>query len=54
MKKHLTLTLGAAALGLAVTAIALPAAIAAPDGQTLIQVAACAPCAARNPCAAKY
>ncbi len=53
MKKHLTITLGAAALGLAVTAIALPAAIAAPDGQTLIQVAACGPCAARNPCAAK-
>ncbi len=48
-------TLTAIGIIAAASAVALPAAVAAPD-DTSVQVAACKPCAAKkgcNPCAAK-
>ena len=55
LKKSLT----ALTIATAATALALPAAVAAPDNSTSIQVAACGPCGAKkagcgaNPCAVK-
>ena len=48
-------TLTAIGIVVAATAVALPAAVAAPDGVS-VQVAQCSPCSAKkgcNPCAAK-
>ncbi len=52
IKKTLT-AIGIAAIA---SAVALPAAIAAPDSNTSVQIAQCSPCKAKtgcNPCAAK-
>ena len=48
-------SLTAITIAVAATALALPAAVAAPDNVTPVQVAACSPCGAKKcgPCGAK-